>query len=138
MVLHLFVTTSMQIILSNKPKICVALEGRYVGLTSGFGNSTRFTFLSYIKGRIHGLSFVVILELSNFLNASSLLLNHKTVIRETCLVKLISVLKVLDLSCKVNFTLEKLLGHDLLLILFAFTRICVFLHFALVSTVNVL
>ena len=48
------------------------------------------------------------------------------------------MLKVLDLSGKVNFTLEKLLGHDLLLILFAFSRICVFLHFALVSTVNVL
>ena len=109
-----------------------------MGLTSGFGNSTRFTFLTDMKGRIHGLGFVVILQLSDFLNASSLLLNHETVIRETCLVKLISVLKVLDLSGKVNFTLEKLLGHDLLLILFAFSRVCVFVHFALVSTVNVL
>jgi len=49
-----------------------------VGITSGFGNSTRFTFLADMKVRIHGIGFVVILHLSDFLflNALSLLLDH--------------------------------------------------------------
>ena len=48
------------------------------------------------------------------------------------------MLEILDLSREVNFTFEKLLGHYLLLILFAFNRISVFQHLTLVCTVNVL
>ena len=137
-VLDFVVATVVQIILSYQSQICVTFKCRHGSLTSCLRNSTRLTLFVYVEGRVHRLGIVIILLVGNVLVASPLLVNHKTIIGQIGLVKLVTVLQVFYLCREVNFTLEKLLSDDLLLVLFSLYGICVLYCLTLVSAIHIL
>lgn len=90
-----------------------------------------------IKRRVHCLVLVIILSVSLLLYVL-LVVRHQTVIRETCLIKMVSVLEVFYLCSEINFTFEKLVCNYLFLIMFTFHRLGILHQSAFISAVDIL